>query len=169
MPANNLSVKSFDVLVVGELNVDLILNQIDGPAGVGKEVLAHSMTLTLGSSSAIFASNLRTLGSRVTFCGKLGQDDFGNHVLSSLSKKGVDTSNVISSNETSTGVTIVLNYGEDRANVTHPGAMAEFSMKDIPQSVFRQAKHMHVSSIFLQPALKNDVIQLFKAAKTAGM
>lgn len=169
MPANKLPVKLFDVLVVGELNVDLILNQIDRPVAVGKEVLANAMTLTLGSSSAIFASNLRTLGSRVTFSGKLGQDDFGDHVISALRKKGVDVSNIVSSKRTSTGATIVLNYGEDRAMVTHPGAMAEFTMQDIPGSVFTQAMHMHVSSIFLQPGLKIDVVQLFAHAKAAGM
>lgn len=169
MPANPSSVKPFDVLVVGELNVDLILNRIDGPAAIGKEVLANALTLTLGSSSAIFASNLRTLGSRVTFSGKLGKDDFGDHVLSSLRKKGVDVSNIISSNETSTGATIVLNYGEDRAMITHPGAMSEFTIKDIPRPAFEQARHMHVSSIFLQPGLKKNVVQLFADAKTAGM
>ncbi len=47
--------KLFDVLVVGELNVDLILNEIQKFPEVGKEVLAKTMTLTLGSSSAIFA------------------------------------------------------------------------------------------------------------------
>jgi sugar/nucleoside kinase (ribokinase family) len=47
----------YDVLVIGELNVDLILDGIDNFPEVGKEVLARKMTLTLGSSSAIFASN----------------------------------------------------------------------------------------------------------------
>lgn len=169
MRADSLSIKSFDVLVVGELNVDLILNQIDRPAAVGKEVLANDMTLTLGSSSAIFASNLRTLGSRVTFCGKVGRDDFGSHVVSSLRKKGVDTSNIVMANTTSTGATIVLNYGEDRAMITHPGAMAEFTIDEIPSSIFQQARHLHVSSIFLQPALRNDIIELFARAKSAGM
>jgi sugar/nucleoside kinase (ribokinase family) len=81
----------------------------------------------------------------------------------------VDVSNIVSSNETSTGATIVLNYGEDRAMVTHPGAMADFTIDEIPGSVFQQAGHMHVSSIFLQPGLKEDVVQLFVEAKAAGM
>jgi sugar/nucleoside kinase (ribokinase family) len=169
MPANTLPGKPFDVLVVGELNVDVILNQIDRPVAVGKEVLANAMTLTLGSSSAIFASNLATLGSRVTFSGKLGQDDFGDHVISALRKRGVDVSNIIFSDGISTGATIVLNYGEDRAMITHPGAMAEFTLEDITHSVFAKARHMHVSSIFLQPGLKKHVIQLFERAKAEGM
>ena len=46
--------KDFDVIVIGELNVDLILNQIDSFPEIGKEKLADKMDLVLGSSSAIF-------------------------------------------------------------------------------------------------------------------
>ena len=67
--------KKFDVLVVGELNVDLIFNGIEKFPEVGKEILAKKMLLTLGSSSAIFASNLSVLGSRVSFCGCVGKDN----------------------------------------------------------------------------------------------
>ncbi|MBA4168626.1 MAG: carbohydrate kinase family protein, partial [Chitinophagaceae bacterium] len=41
--------KRFDVLVVGELNVDLILNQLDRFPELGKEIIARKMLLTLGS------------------------------------------------------------------------------------------------------------------------
>jgi len=54
--------KRFDVLVVGELNVDLILDGLGTFPEVGKEVLANKMNLVLGSSSAIFASNISSLG-----------------------------------------------------------------------------------------------------------
>jgi sugar/nucleoside kinase (ribokinase family) len=70
MNSNDLEArKNFDVIVVGELNVDLILNHIEKFPVIGKEVLADRMKLTMGSSSAIFASNLSTLGSRTSFCG----------------------------------------------------------------------------------------------------
>ncbi len=164
-----VSGKLFDVLVVGELNVDLILNQIEKFPVIGKEVLARKMTLTLGSSSAIFASNLSTLGSRVAFSGQLGMDDFGDHVITSLESKGVNTSGILRSSNVSTGATIVLNFGEDRAMVTHPGAMANFSMDDIPDKVWTQSKHLHVSSIFLQPALKNEIVKLYRKAKALGL
>lgn len=164
-----LTEKLFDVLVVGELNVDLILNQIENFPVIGKEVLAHAMTLTLGSSAAIFASNLSTLGSHVSFSGKLGTDDFGDHMLASLETKGVDTSNIVRSPNVSTGATIVLNFGEDRAMVTHQGAMTDFNLSDIPDEIFRQSKHLHVSSIFLQPALRKDIIRLYIKAKNLGL
>lgn len=45
--------KPYDILAIGELNVDLILNNIDGEPEVGKEKFAGDMILTLGSSTAI--------------------------------------------------------------------------------------------------------------------
>jgi sugar/nucleoside kinase (ribokinase family) len=47
--------------------------------------------------------------------------------------------------------------------------MADYSLDEIPAGVFAQARHMHVSSIFLQSALKKDVVQLFANAKAAGL
>jgi len=76
-----MSHTKYDVIVAGELNVDLILNKIDGFPEMGKEKLADEMTLTLGSSSAIFASNLSSLGAKVAFLGKIGKDQFGELVL----------------------------------------------------------------------------------------
>src|SRR5690606_3511616 len=101
------NMKKLDVIVVGELNVDLILNQIESFPKIGKETIAKGMTLTLGSSSAIFASNLSSLGVRVGFIGKLGKDTFGDLVIEKLESAGVDTSRVMRSQSVQTGATIV--------------------------------------------------------------
>ena len=161
--------QQYDVIVVGELNVDLIFNQVEKFPVVGKEVLAQQMTLTLGSSSAIFGSNLKTLGSRVTYIGKLGNDNFGDHIVAALLNKGVDTGNIIFSDHHATGASIVLNFKEDRAIVTYPGAMSNLTINDITDKALLTAKHLHVSSIFLQPGLKPDLTQLFKKAKELGL
>ena len=76
--------KPFDIVALGELNVDLILNQIDGFPEMGKEKFAKQMTLTLGSSTAIFAANAAALGVKVAFCGMVGNDQFGDLVESSV-------------------------------------------------------------------------------------
>ncbi|WP_421876702.1 carbohydrate kinase family protein [Marinoscillum sp.] len=158
-----------DVLVVGELNVDIILNQIDGFPEVGKEILANQMTVTLGSSSAIFASNLSSLGSRVSFLGKIGNDHFADIIEESLKTKGVETDFIIRSKEFKTGSTIVMNYDMDRANVTFPGAMNHLSAKEVRDDILTEAKHLHVSSIFMQPALKPGLTDLFQRAKEFGL
>jgi sugar/nucleoside kinase (ribokinase family) len=161
--------RKYDVLVVGELNVDLILNDIASLPQVGKEIIAGNMTLTLGSSSAIFASNISTLGVKTAFAGMIGIDSFGELVLKSLEKKSVNTDYIIRSNKDKTGITIVLNYDEDRAMVTHPGAMEIFSDKDVTDEMLQQAGHLHVSSVFLQKELKKNIVKLFRRAKKLGL
>ncbi len=161
--------KKYDLLVVGELNIDLILNKIVSFPKIGTEILADEMSISLGSSSAIFASNISVLGIKTVFAGMIGEDEFGSLVLNSLQKKNVNTSFVKISKEHKTGATIALNYSEDRAMVTYPGAMQHFSLEDINNEVFESVRHLHLSSIFLQDNLKNDVIELFQKAKQYGL
>ena len=163
------SIKKFEVIVVGELNVDLILNKIAAFPEIGKEVLSETMTLTLGSSSAIFASNLSSLGAKVAFLGKIGKDIFGKLVLESLESKGVDTSLIIQSAEINTGATVVLNFDQDRAMITHAGAMEHLHIEDVLPDQPSKAKHLHFSSYFLQTGIKKDIVSLFHEAKNAGL
>jgi len=164
-----MNTKEFDVIVIGELNVDLILNKIDSFPEMGKEKLANKMDLVLGSSSAIFASNLSSLGAKIGYIGKIGNDIFGELILESLSAKNVNTDLIIVDEKLKTGATVVLNYDEDRAMVTHGGAMEHLSLEDIKSEELKKAKHMHVSSVFLQPNIKENIVELFKLAKDTGL
>ncbi len=155
----------FDVLVVGELNIDLILNKIEKFPEMGKEVIAREMKQTLGSSSAIFANNLSILGSKVTFLGKVGFDSYAAQISASLKASGVDVAQILKSASHLTGLTVAFNYDNDRAMVTYPGAMNDLTLKDISDDILKTASHLHVSSIFLQEGLKPDVVELFRRAK----
>ena len=161
--------KLYDVLVIGELNIDLILNNIESFPEMGKEKISRDMSLVMGSSSAIFACNMASLGNRTGFIGKIGLDDFGNFVLKSLENKNVDTRLILKSKSVNTGATIVLNYDQDRAMVTYPGAMEDLVIDDIPFDEFNHARHLHLSSFFLQRGIKKDITRIFKKAKEKGM
>lgn len=161
--------KDFDIIALGELNVDLILNQIEGEPEVGKEKFAKQMTLTLGSSTAIFAANAAALGAKVAFCGMIGDDSFGDLVESSLKAKGVDTRFLIRQNKYATGATICMSYDEDRANLTYQGAMDYMSLEDIDPEVFKAAKHIHISSIYMQSGVKRDLKKILELCKENGV
>ncbi|MBR1426273.1 MAG: carbohydrate kinase family protein [Paludibacteraceae bacterium] len=161
--------KQFDIIALGELNVDLILNQIEGEPEVGKEKFAGQMTLTLGSSTAIFAANAASLGARVAFCGMIGNDSFGDLVESSLRQRGVDTRFLIRQDRYATGATICMSYDEDRANLTYQGAMDYMSLDDIDPEVFRMAGHIHISSIFMQSGVRRDLMQILELCRANGV
>ncbi|HOV83993.1 MAG: carbohydrate kinase family protein [Bacteroidales bacterium] len=161
--------KKFDVVAIGELNTDIILNKIDGFPQVGKEKFAKDMTLTLGSSTAIFAANIAALGVKTAFVGMIGNDVFGKLIKNSLAEKSVYTNFLIQSDKYPTGATIVLNYGEDRANITFQGAMDFMTFDDIDKKIFQKTKHIHISSIFMQSGLKKDLLKILKFASENGV
>ncbi|WP_221390996.1 carbohydrate kinase family protein [Dyadobacter sp. NIV53] len=157
------------LLVVGELNVDLILNKIQAFPQVGKETIADEMDMCLGSSSAIMAANSAAMGVDTTFCGVVGDDYFGDFILGELEQKSVSCRHVTKLTGQKTGCTLVLNYGQDRANVTYQGAMNTLTISDIPFRTPALYQHLHVSSLFLQKGLLNDIEQIFINAQAAGM
>jgi sugar/nucleoside kinase (ribokinase family) len=162
--------KKFDVIVVGELNVDLILGGFDGVLPeMGKEINASEMIFTLGSSTAIMAANLSVLGPKTTFVGRVGKDYFANQIFDNLKEKKVDTSNIIQSSEHKTGITVSCAYGDNRYAATYPGAMDHLTIRDIKPEILSEARHMHYSSVFFQKGMKPDLLVLFKMAKDQGL
>ena len=159
--------KKYDIAAIGELNVDIILNGIESEPEIGKEKFCKDMVVTLGSSTAIFAANAAALGSKVCFVGMVGRDPFGELVCTSLQAKGVDTKYLIHGN-TPTGATICMNYDEDRANLTYQGAMDVMGFDDIAPEVFAEAKHIHLSSLFMQSGLLRDIHKVLDAAAANG-
>ncbi len=159
----------FDILVVGELNADLILRGDVTPAFGQVEKLIGDATLTLGSSSAIFACGAARLGLRVTFVGKVGDDEFGRFVLHELAARGVDTSGVVIDPSIKTGLSVILSRPEDRAILTFSGSIAALRFDEIDMALLRQARHLHLGSYFLLDALRADVPRLFETARAHGL
>ncbi len=159
-----------EVCVVGELNLDLILYGLPKDLPAGRELLASGLAFTLGSSSAIFAHNLRVLGTQVGFISKIGGDPLGKMAVERLSTVGVDISQVRQgTSKTSTGLTVVLPHDQDRYMLTYPGTMFEMQYSDIDMDYVRGARHLHLSSFFLNRALRPRIPDLFRQAKEAGL
>jgi sugar/nucleoside kinase (ribokinase family) len=159
----------YDILVVGDLNVDLILNKINKMPQFGEEQRADEMDLTMGGSTAIFACNIAKLGSKVEFMSKIGEDSFGRFLLKEMENYHVGVDSIISDSAYRTGATIILNVQNDRLMVTYPGAMEYLSADEITDEILGSARHIHTSAIFFQPLLKKGLADLFKRAKYLGL
>jgi sugar/nucleoside kinase (ribokinase family) len=162
-------VGSFDVSVIGELNLDLIFYGLPEKLELEHEHLAKDLSITLGSSSAIFAHNLSLLGNRVSFSSCIGSDPFGEICIQRLGASGVDLSRVRRLPGKTTGLTIILPQRQQRYILTYPGTMYDLSEKDLELRHVFDAKHLHVSSYFLQKALRPKLIDIFRKAKEAGL
>jgi sugar/nucleoside kinase (ribokinase family) len=159
----------FDVSVVGELNLDLVLYGLPAEFELDREHLASDLRLTLGSSSAIFAHNFALLGNRVGFNSAIGEDPLGELCLTRLGESGADVSAVRKFPGKQTGLTVILPRPQKRYILTYPGVMAEMRFEDLDLDHVLNARHLHLSSLFLQRALQPRVADLFRLAKQAGL
>ena len=159
----------FDVTVAGELNLDLILYGLPSELTPERELLADNMVLTLGSSSAIVAHNLASLGTKVGFHSLIGEDALGKIALERLALGGVDTSRVRAETSVGTGLSVILQHDGWRNILTYPGAISRLSFRDLDFEYLSNARHFHLSSYYLQSGLRPNVPDLFRRLKAAGL
>lgn len=83
-----------DVVVLGDAAVDWVA-PVDELPRRDDIVVAHSCQRFPGGSAANVAVGLARLGHRVSFIGKLGDDENGQLLLAAFEEEGVDTQGVI--------------------------------------------------------------------------
>jgi sugar/nucleoside kinase (ribokinase family) len=158
-----------DVLVLGDVNPDLVLHGGDVTPAFGQaERVVDGASLTVGGSGGILACGAARLGLRTAFCGVVGDDLFGRFVREELMALGVDISGLVVQKGNPTGVTVVLSAREDRAMLTAPGTIGALRAEMIDPRLLSSARHVHVSSFFLQRGLAVDLPDLFQDIRARG-
>jgi sugar/nucleoside kinase (ribokinase family) len=157
------------ILVIGELNVDIVATGLRSLPELGAEILVDDCELTLGSASAIFAVGMAKLGHKVTFVSQVGRDSFGDFCITALKHLGVATKNVVRKANEKTGVTIALSGKRDRALVTYPGAVASLTADRISDALLKRHDHLHLTSYYLQQGLQPSFGKIMQQAKTFGL
>jgi sugar/nucleoside kinase (ribokinase family) len=163
------TIRDFDLLVVGDLNADLILRGNVEPAFGQVEKLIDDATLTVGSSSAIFACGAARLGMRVALVGKVGDDEFGRFMVREMNARRVNTEGIVVDPQVKTGLTVILSRGNDRAMLTFSGSIGALRFAEVDQALVARACHLHVASYFLLDALRPDIPMLFDLARASGL
>lgn len=158
----------FDLLVLGDANPDLVLTGDVEPRFGQAERLVDGARLTVGGSGAIAATGAARLGLRVGFCGVVGDDPFGRFLRDELERRGVDVDGLVVDVARPTGVTVVLARPDDRAILTHAGTIADLRTDLIDPTRLERARHVHVSSYFLQRSLALELPAMFGRVRAGG-
>jgi len=156
-------------LVVGDVNVDIILSEIDGLPILGQERSCEVLSMLVGGSSAICASWLAGLGANVDFWGKVGGDAFGDFILRELQQRQIHASHIIQEATIHTGACVALSYPSDRALISYMASIRSLRLNDLPLEQLGQYDHLHSGSIFIQDGLRDDFGKLFRTAKEQGL
>src|SRR4030042_6119316 len=105
-------------LVIGDLNIDLIFNNLAGFPELGKEILSRDYNMVIGGSGGLFAAVLSKLGIRTAIISKIGNDNYGRFLLDEMEKNGADVSRMIISENMKTGITVSLSYEKDKSQIS---------------------------------------------------
>ncbi len=161
-----------DLLVAGDAVPDVIVGDVAGEIAFGQtETLVERGTLTVGGSSAIMACGAARLGLRVAFVGVVGDDAAGRFMLEELTARGVDVSGCVVASGQATGLTVHLvrpGAERDRAMLTSLGCVGDLTAAMVRSALAAGARHVHLGSFYLLPALAPDLAALFAEARRAG-
>lgn len=114
--------KTKEILVVGSLNVDMVINLEKIPV-VGETVLCDNYHYSLGGKGANQACAAGKLDGCVKMLGCVGNDDFGKKQIASLQQINVDTSAIKISQTEKTGTAFVaVNKDGNNSIIVSAGA-----------------------------------------------
>jgi sugar/nucleoside kinase (ribokinase family) len=160
----------FDVTLVGEANLDVILYGLPSELPPDRELVANDLALTLGGSPAITAHNLAILGCTTGFITVASNDLFASMCMSDLTSSGVDLSRAVrKEKEAGTGVSVLLQHRDSRHTLTYPGNTLDLKFEDLDLDYLADSRHFHLSSYFLQEGLREEVPRLLGHLKRAGL
>jgi sugar/nucleoside kinase (ribokinase family) len=161
----------FDVLVVGDANPDLVLRGDVRPRFGQVEQLLTGADLVLGGSASITAAGCARLGLRTAVLAAVGEDVFGEVVRSALGSRGVELL-AVAAGGVPTGLSVILTpegSGEGRAILTLLGTIPMLRPEDVTDELLGTARHVHVSSLYLQPGLAAGLAGVFRRARGLGV
>lgn len=140
-----------DLVTLGESMVLLT------PTQTGPLRYAHTFSRRLGGAESNVAIGLARLGKKVSWISKVGNDEFGEYILSTIRGEGVDTSAVKCDPEAPSGLYIKERRTPDRFRVfyyRYDSAASRLTPDDIDVGTIQRAKILHLTGI--TPALSTS-------------
>ncbi|MFN8224656.1 MAG: sugar kinase [Gaiellales bacterium] len=158
-----------DLVVLGDCNPDLVLEGGNIEPVFGQvERLVDDARLVVGGSGAIMACGAARLGLATSLIAVVGDDPLGRFMLDALRERGVIVDGVRVDPERPTGVSVVLLRDGDRAILTATGAIDRLGVDPIDPAAVGSARHVHVSSYFLQRGLHAVLPAVLERARAGG-
>ncbi len=122
------------ILVVGSLVMDLIV-ETTRFCQAGETVIGCGFSTAPGGKGANQAVQAARLGAQVTMVGRVGNDDFGKNLISSLEESGVDTQYVFITDDAPSAVGNVQiqknENGTENRIIVVPGANHKLTVQDV--------------------------------------
>ena len=136
---------AYDVVALGELLIDFACDRIN-------EDGYPTMTAHPGGAPANFLATLAKFGAKTAMIGKVGKDAFGDLLLESLHKAGIDTEGMIKAEDAFTTLAFVTfdKTGDRQFSFSRkPGADTRLFVRDIDTDIISKTKVFHFGTLSL--------------------
>lgn len=157
------------IVALGEALVDLVA---DSP-GEGSLADAATFYRAAGGAPANVAVGVARLGARSGFVGAVGNDAFGDFLETTLREEGVDTSQMIRSEQERTALAFVsLGAGGEREFLFYRHATADLQLRpsDLSEDYVSSAAVLHVGSLSLTAEpVRSATLAALQIARGSGV
>jgi sugar/nucleoside kinase (ribokinase family) len=137
--------KNWDVVVVGDFFMDVVMSGFYAFPRLGEENFAHALKQEIGGGAAITSCGLARLGMNVAVLGVVGKED-GMWLVKRLIAAGVNASALVHHPDLPSGVTVSVSTAEDRAYYTYYGAnehLPNLLKEPEARACMANARHVH--------------------------
>ena len=155
------------VVCAGHATCDLLFRGINKSLFDMDTVYAHDALVFPGGDALNTTVNLHKLGLRnVKYVSTVGNDIYGNYILSYLDEMGIDISGISVKEECSTQVSVVLvDSNSERHFICHGNSAQNITVEDIISQIDSDTKHLHIGSLMTLNGLEyENLLSLFKFA-----
>ena len=157
--------KKYDVVALGELLIDFAMS---GQSEQGNNLFEACP----GGAPCNVLAMLNKLGKKTAFLGKVGNDQFGKLLKSTIEEIGIDTKGLLMDEEVRTTLAFVHTFADgdrDFSFYRNPGADMMLSEEEVDMEMIHDAKVFHLGTLSMtdEPA-RTATKKALNAAKEAG-
>jgi sugar/nucleoside kinase (ribokinase family) len=168
----------FDIMVAGHLCLDIIPLFSAGSRNIadimrpGKLVNVENAVISTGGPVSNTGLNMKTLGNKVCFCARVGDDVLGSLTLNTLKSSGNADGIRVLKGAASSYTVVIAPPGIDRIFLHNPGTNNTFGPEDLDPSLISSCRHFHfgypplMSRMFADEG--SELERIFRIARQSG-
>lgn len=159
--------KSYDVVALGELLIDMTMNGVSGQGNALYEA-------NPGGAPCNVLAMLTKLGRRTAFIGKVGDDIFGHELKEVLGEVGIDDKGLVTDPEVRTTLAFVKTFEDgdrDFSFYRNPGADMMLCREDIDADLIHSSRIFHFGTLSMthEPAREATLFAISEAKKAGDI
>lgn len=158
--------KNFDVIAMGELLIDFTLN---GQSGQGNGLFEACP----GGAPCNVLALLNKMGKKAAFLGKVGKDQFGTLLRSTLEEVGIDASHLLTDEQVNTTLAFVHTFPDGDREFSfyrNPGADMMLTEEEVDPDFLAQARLFHFGTLSMtHEGVRKATKKAVESAKEQGL